>query len=33
MVPMEGAIEETLLHPQRVVQSFSDPNAHLYYRF
>ncbi|MBI4728132.1 MAG: hypothetical protein HY775_01310 [Acidobacteria bacterium] len=33
MVPMEGAIEETLVHPERVVQSFSDPKAHLYYRF
>lgn len=33
MVPMEAAIEETLLHPSRVVQSFSDPQSHLYYRF
>jgi hypothetical protein len=33
MVGMEPAIEETLLHPERVVQSFSDPQAHLYYRF
>lgn len=33
MAPMEAAIEETLLHPERVVQSFSDPQAHLYYRF
>ena len=33
MVPMEPAIEETLLHPERVVQSFSDPQARLYYRF
>lgn len=30
---MEQAIEETLLHPERVVQSFSDPQARLYYRF
>ena len=33
LVPMEPAIEETLLHPEQVVQSFSDPQAHLYYRF
>jgi len=33
MVPMAAAIEETLLRPERVVQSFSDPQAHLYYRF
>jgi len=30
---MEGAIEDTLAHPERVVQSFSDPQARLYYRF
>ena len=33
MIPMEAAIEETLLHPERVVQAFSDPQARLYYRF
>lgn len=33
MVSMETAIEETLLQPERVVQSFSDPQARLYYRF
>jgi hypothetical protein len=33
MVSMEAAIEETLLRPERVVQSFSDPQARLYYRF
>lgn len=33
MAPMGPAIEETLLHPEAVVQSFSDPQAHLYYRF
>ena len=33
MAPMEPAIQETLLHPERVVQSFSDPQARLYYRF
>jgi len=32
MAGMEAAIEETLLRPERVVQSFSDPRAHLYYR-
>ena len=32
LVPMEPAIEETLLHPEQVVQSFSDPQARLYYR-
>jgi hypothetical protein len=30
---MEAAIEEALLHPERVVQSFTDPEARLYYRF
>ena len=30
---LEGAIEETLLHPEHVVESFSDPHARLYYRF
>lgn len=30
---MESAITETLLHPERVVQSFSDPQARLYYRY
>lgn len=29
---MEAAIEETLLHPERVVQSASDVQARLYYR-
>lgn len=33
MVSMEAAIEETLLRPERVVRSFSDPQAKLYYRF
>jgi hypothetical protein len=33
MKEMEKAIEETLLLPQRVVESFSDPQARLYYRF
>ena len=33
MAGMEGAIEETLSKPERVVQSASDPEARLYYRF
>ena len=33
MVSMEAAIKDTLLRPERVVQSFSDPQSHLYYRF
>lgn len=33
MAGMELAIEETLLHPQEVIESFSDPQAKLYYRF
>ena len=33
MKPIGHAIEETLAHPERVVQSLSDPGTHLYYRF
>lgn len=33
MVGQEEAIEETLGHPQKVVESYSDPQARLYYRF
>jgi hypothetical protein len=33
MAMMEGAIEETLLDPQSVVQSITDAEVHLYYRF
>ncbi len=33
MIEMEPAIEETLRDPERVVQSLSDPEVHLYYRF
>ena len=33
MASMEAALEETLLEPEFVVQSFSDPQARLYYRF
>jgi hypothetical protein len=33
MVDMDPAIEETLLKPERVVQSASDADVHLYYRF
>ena len=29
---LEGAIEETLAEPERVLGSFSDPDARLYYR-
>jgi hypothetical protein len=33
MAGLERAIEETLSDPQRVVESLSDPQARLYYRF
>jgi hypothetical protein len=33
MAGLDAAIEATLAHPQQVVQSFSDPQARLYYRF
>lgn len=33
MKEMGHAIEETLANPGRVVQSISDPEARLYYRF
>ena len=33
MTGLESAIAETLVHPQIVVQSMSDPQASLYYRF
>jgi hypothetical protein len=33
MKGMEMAIEETLLRPECVVESFSDPQSRLYYRF
>ena len=33
MVGMQTAIEETLLQPTAVVQSLSDPEARLYYRY
>jgi hypothetical protein len=33
MVGLAGAIEATLAHPERVVESLSDPQARLYYRF
>jgi hypothetical protein len=32
MTNMESAIEETLLKPERVVESLSDAEVHLYYR-
>jgi len=33
MAGLESAIEETLLHPERLVRSLSDADVHLYYRF
>jgi len=33
MVGLEDAIEATLLQPEQIVESLSDPQAHLYYRF
>ncbi len=33
MQGLESAITETLLHPRCVLQSKSDPEARLYYRF
>ena len=33
MADLERAIEETLAYPERVVESLSDPEARLYYRF
>jgi hypothetical protein len=33
MAGMEAAIETTLLAPERVVQSLSDPASRLYYRW
>ena len=33
MVGLEDAIDATLAQPQRVVQSLSDPQARLYYRY
>ncbi len=33
MIGFEAAIEETLLHPQQVVESVSDQQSRLYYRF
>jgi len=32
MTGMADAIEKTLLQPQQIVESFSDPEARLYYR-
>ena len=33
MMGMEARIEETLASPERVIESLSDSEAHLYYRF
>ena len=30
---MEGRIEETVMHPEKVLESLSDAQARLYYRF
>ena len=30
---LEVAIEETLARPQQVIESISDPQVHLYYRY
>ena len=32
MKGMEGQIEETVMRPEKVLESFSDPQARLYYR-
>lgn len=33
MAELEQAIEETLLQPESVIESFSDPTAKLHYRY
>ena len=33
MVGLESAIEQTLARPETVIESLSDPQARLYYRF
>jgi hypothetical protein len=33
MAGQAAAIEEVLLHPERVMESLADPHARLYYRF
>ena len=33
MAGMQERIEETLASPERVIESLSDPEARLYYRF
>jgi hypothetical protein len=33
MVGLEGEIEETRRRPEQIVESLSDPQAYLYYRF
>ena len=33
MTGLDAAIEETLLRPFRVIESLSDPQARLYYRY
>ncbi len=33
MIELESAIEQTLAQPETVIESLSDPQARLYYRF
>ena len=33
MISMFDSIEQTLTHPEKVIQSLSDPTVQLYYRF
>lgn len=33
MLSMFDTIEQTLIHPEKVIQSLSDPTVQLYYRF
>lgn len=33
MTNMISSIEETLVYPQKIIESLSDAQAHLYYRF
>jgi hypothetical protein len=33
MAERQTSIEETLLRPERIVESLSDPQVHLYYRY
>jgi len=33
MAGMQSAIEQTLAHPERIIESLSDSKSRLYYRF